>query len=28
MPEIQYSSYVCDDIYTSGLNSRGKELTF
>jgi hypothetical protein len=28
MPEIQYSSYVCDDIYTSGLNSRGKELAF
>jgi hypothetical protein len=28
MPEVQYSNYVRDDIYTSGLNSRGKELTF
>ncbi|MDR1366722.1 MAG: hypothetical protein LBJ13_02315 [Puniceicoccales bacterium] len=28
MPEVQYSNYVRDDIYTSGLNSRGKELAF
>ncbi|MDR0418235.1 MAG: hypothetical protein LBH08_02280 [Puniceicoccales bacterium] len=28
MPEVQYSNYVRDDIYTSGLNSREKELAF